>query len=150
MFYLTPYGRGKNGLLRGNSWFDMDKLFDDFFSDSFIPGFFARGNAIRADIRETDKEYIIEAEVPGVNKDDIKIDLRDDVLTIAVDYNEETKIEEKGYIRKERKAGSFARSFYVGNIKHDEVKAKYNDGILTIELPKKEEGKSKGRTIEIQ
>ncbi|HHW30926.1 MAG TPA: Hsp20/alpha crystallin family protein [Clostridiaceae bacterium] len=150
MFYLTPFRRSRSSLVRENNWFDMDKLFEDFFSDSYFPVFLPGSNAIRADIRETDKEYIIEAEVPGVSKDNIKIDLRDDVLTIAVDYNEETKIEEKGYIRKERRSGSFCRSFHVDNIKHEEVKAKYNDGILTIVLPKKEEGRRNGRTIEIQ
>jgi len=150
MFYLAPFRRGRGSLARSNSWFDIDKFFEDFFSDGFFPVFFPGSNAIRADIRETDKEYIIEAEVPGVSKDDIKIDLRDDILTIAVDYNEETKIEEAGYIRKERRSGSFCRSFQVDNIKPEEVKAKYNDGILTIILPKKEEGRSRGRTIRIE
>lgn len=150
MFYLTPSSRRRNSLVRRSELFDMDKFFNDFFSDSFIPGIFTLESSIRADIRETDNQYIIEAELPGVKKEDIKLELRDNALTIAVDYDEETKVEEKGYIRKERKTGSFSRSFYVGDIKHEDVTAKYDNGILTVELPKKEEVKEKKRSIEIQ
>jgi HSP20 family protein len=151
MFGLTPYRRGRS-LARRDDMMDVRSIFDDFFSDSFMPmpGFFSGGNPIKADIRETDKEYIIDAELPGVNKEDIKIDLRDDNLVISVERNEHINEERENYIRKERRYGSYSRGFYAENVKHDEVTAKYDKGVLTITLPKSSEVQSKKRRIDIQ
>ncbi len=104
---------------------------------------------IKADVKETDKEYIVEAELPGVNKEDIVIDLHDDVLTLGVDIKQEKDEENDGYIYKERQRGSYRRSFNVVNIDNEKVKASYKDGILTVNLPKAEEGK-KTRKIDIE
>lgn len=150
MFGLTPYNRRNNGVARRNDTFDLRSVFEDFFSDPFFSGFNLASHPIRADIRETDREYIIEAEIPGVKKEDIKLDLRDDTLTISVENRVETNEERENYIRKERRYGSYSRSFYVENVKHEDATAKYNDGILTITLPKMEEGKIRKRNIDIQ
>lgn len=150
MFGLTPYNRRSNGIAGRNDFFDMRSIFDNFFDDPFRSAFFGSGNPIKADIRETEKEYIIDAEMPGVRKEDIKLDLRDDTLTISVEHNEEVNEEKENYIRKERRFGSFSRSFYVENVKHEDVSAKYNDGILTVNIPKAEAGKERKRKIEIQ
>jgi HSP20 family protein len=107
------------------------------------------GNAIKADIRENDKEYIVDAEIPGVNKEDIKLELRNDTLTISVEHKVDTEEKSENYLRRERKVGSFSRSFYVQNVKNDLVAAKYNNGILTVSLPK-EEDKGKSSRIDIQ
>jgi HSP20 family protein len=149
MFGLTPYRRGRS-LARRDDLMGVRSIFDDFFSDSIIPEFFSGGNPIKADIRETDKEFIIDAEVPGANKEDIKIDLRDDNLVISVERNEHINEERENYIRRERRYGSYSRGFYVENVKHDEVTAKYDKGILTIILPKSSEVQSKKRRIDIQ
>jgi len=148
MFALTPFNRRGSSIARRNDFFDLDNMFEDFFSDAFIPTFF-RENPIKADIKETDKEYIVEAEIPGVKKEDIKLELRDDVLTIGVERNEQLKEERENYIRKERRYGSYCRSFRLDNIKNEGVTAKYNDGILTVNIPKAEDGKSKHTRIDI-
>lgn len=150
MFGLTPYSRRGNGIARRGGFFDLTKVFDDFFNEPFVSGFFPAVQPIRADIRETEKEYIIDAEIPGVRKEDIKIDLRDDNLTIFVEHNEELNEERENYIRRERRYGSFSRSFYVENVKHEGVTAKYNNGVLTINLPKEKEGNRKSHRIDIQ
>lgn len=152
MFGLTPNGsnRKRGELVRRNDFFNVRSMFDDFFGDSFLPSFFASSNPIKADIRETDKEYIIDAEIPGAKKEDIKIELRDDMLTIALEHDEQVNEERENYIRKERRYGSCSRSFYIENVKNDKVEAKYNDGILTITLPKSDEVKNKRHNIEIQ
>ncbi len=150
MFGLTHYNRRNNGLARKNNFWDLGNVFEDFFNGSFLPGFYSVGNPIKADIRETEKEYIIDAEMPGIKKEDIKLELRDDTLTIAVEQNEEVREDTENYIRRERRYGSFSRSFYVENIKQDEVTAKYDNGILTIKIPKDHNKKSKGNRIEIQ
>ncbi len=150
MFGLTPFNRRNNDLIRRNDFMDLRSVFDDFFSDSLFPAAFSSTAGIRADIRETEKEYVIDAEIPGVKKEDIKLDLRDDVLRISVEHNEEVNEERENFIRRERRFGSFSRSFHVDNVKHEDVKAKYEDGILSITLPKSDDKKENKRKIEIQ
>ncbi len=145
MFGIVPFRNNK--IQERGSLFDMDSIFSDFFNDSALG--FAGLNSIKADVKENEKEYIIEAEIPGAKKEDIKLDLRDDRLTIAVERSEETKEERNNYIRKERRYGSTSRSFCVENVKHEDVTAKYENGVLSIVLPKSEVKKSNNR-IEIQ
>jgi HSP20 family protein len=150
MFGITPYNRRNNSVEKRNDFWDMGSVFENFFDDSFLPGFFRGANQIKADIRENEKEYIVDAEIPGVKKEDIKLELRDDVLTIVVEHNEEVNEERDNYIRRERKSGSYSRSFQVDNVKNEDVKASYDNGILTITLPKQEGGKVNSHRIDIQ
>jgi HSP20 family protein len=150
MFGLTPYNRKANGMARRNDIWDMRNFFEDFFNDTVFHGLTPAVQPIRADVRETDKEFIIEAEIPGVSKEDIKLDLRDDNLTISVERNEQINEEKDNYIRRERRYGSYSRSFYLDNVEHDSISARYNDGVLTVTLPKSREASSKNRRIDIQ
>lgn len=145
MFGIVPFRNNKVQQRSGFS--DIESMFNDFFNDSFIG--FAGINSMKADIKETEKEYIIDAEIPGVNKEDIKLDLRDDRLTISVERSEESNEERENYIRRERRYGSTSRSFYVDNVNHEAVTAKYENGILSVVLPKSETKKNNNR-IEIQ
>jgi HSP20 family protein len=145
MFGIVPFRNNK--MQERGSLFDIDNMFNDFFNDSFTG--FVGVSPIKADIKETDKEFIIDAEIPGVKKEDIKLDLKDDRLTISVERNEEASEEKNNYIRKERRYGSCSRSFYVENVRHEDVSAKYENGILSVVLPKSEVKKINNR-IEIQ
>ena len=123
-----------------------ENMFDEFFDNN---GFFGSHsplfgknsrNLMKTDIRETDdaKAYRFAVELPGFKKDEISIDLSNGYLTIqaakGLDKDEEDK---KGrYIRRERYAGSMSRSFYVGDVKPEEVSAKFENGILTLDVPK--------------
>ncbi len=150
MFNLVPYSkRNGNVSTRKDDWFGIDRFFDEFFRDPFFAKVSSITTPIRADIKETDKEYVVEAEMPGVNKEDIIIDLNNDVLTLGADMKKEVNEEENGYIHRERQVGSFRRSFRVENINNEEVKASYKDGILTVTLPKSQEA-AKSRKIEIE
>ncbi|MDP4181392.1 MAG: Hsp20/alpha crystallin family protein [Bacillota bacterium] len=149
MFGLTPSFRKQNSVVKGNNIWDINSVFEQFFNDSFLTLGFTNGQAIKADIRENDKEYIVEAEVPGVNKEDIKLELSDDTLSISVNHKVETEEKTDNYVRRERQVGSFTRSFYVENVVHDKVTAKHNNGILTITLPKGAK-KEKANRIDIQ
>ena len=126
-----------------------ENLFDDFFDDSFgmmnarspLYGKHAR-NLMKTDIRETDdaKAYRFAVELPGFKKDEISLDIKDGYLTIAaqkgLDKDEQDK---KGRVlRQERYAGTCSRSFYVGNVKPEDVKAKYEDGVLSVIVPKED------------
>lgn len=151
MFGLIPYNRKSNGITsRGDVWDVSRSIFEDFFNDSFFRGALPSTTEIRADIRENEKEYVVDIEIPGIKKEDIKLDLRDDVLTVSIDCKEEVNEEKGNYIRKERRYGSLSRSFYVENIKAEDVKAKYVDGILTVTMPKEQDTKRNTHKIEIQ
>ena len=98
-------------------------------------------NMMKTDIREHDEGYEVDIDLPGFKKDEIQMELKDGVLTVSaakgLDKDEEDK---KGnYIRKERYAGSMSRSFYVGeNMKEEDIHAKYENGILTLDVPKEQ------------
>ncbi|MBP1737333.1 MAG: hypothetical protein H6Q60_1214 [Oscillospiraceae bacterium] len=125
-------------------------LLSNFFSDNFWDSF-NFGN-FKVDVRETNDTYIIEAEMPGQNKNDISIHIHDNILTIlaSMDEDNEQRAESGRYLRKERRSGSLKRSFSLENIKAEEVRAEMNNGILSVYCPKKEESISKTRKIEIQ
>ena len=112
----------------------MPKIFDDDFFDRKDRMNF---NLMKTDIREDDKSYLLEVDLPGYSKDDIKIDITDGYLTINAKVEKENNEDKKNYVRRERFTGEVTRSFYVGeDIKEDEVKANFKNGILTLEVPK--------------
>lgn len=148
MFGLVPFSRGNNELRKRDSFWDVDRFFDDFFNMPFFGRF--DDAPLRADIRETENEWLIDAELPGMDKKDIQIDLNDGYLTISATHNNEINEEKENYIRRERICGSYKRSFFVDNVKEDQIKATYKDGILSLTLPKAEPDKKKKVNIEIQ
>ena len=135
-----------------------ENMFDDLFEDNFfgahnpLYGKHAK-NLMKTDINEKENGYEIAVDLPGFKKDEINLDLRDGYLTITaqkgLDKDEEDK---KGHvIRKERYAGVCQRSFFVGDIKTEDIKAKYDAGVLTINVPKEEPKKlASGSTIAIE
>lgn len=117
----------------------MPKIFDDdFFRDDFFDRKDRMNyNLMKTDIKEDDNSYLLEVDLPGYSKDDIKIDVTDGYLTINAKVEKEDKDDGKNYVRRERFTGEVSRSFYVGeDIKEDEIKAKFKNGILTLEVPK--------------
>lgn len=103
--------------------------------------FFAADNPMKTDVVEHDKDYVVTAEMPGFKKDDIHVDYRDDTLRISgsVDVNQSTKDDQGRILRQERSSQNVSRAFYLPNIDLDNVNATYDDGILTLTLPKQAE-----------
>jgi len=96
------------------------------------------------DLSETEDSYEVKAEVPGMNKDEIKISYHDNVLTLSGERKQEEKTDKKNYHRIERAYGRFERSFRLPEeVKAEEIKAKYKNGVLSIEIPKAEKVKPK-------
>lgn len=122
-----------------------ENLLDDFFD---VPMFSRRsgfGNAtnniMHTDVKENENGYEIDMDLPGVKKEDVQVELKDGYLTIKASTNtsNEQKDEEGRYIRKKRYTGSCSRSFYVGEqVTQEEIKAKFEEGVLKIAVPKKE------------
>jgi HSP20 family protein len=103
------------------------------------------------DIYETDEAIILKAELPGIKKEDVSVEIKDNVLTLRGERVEDKEIKEGSYFRKERCFGTFSRAF---NLQHrvqpDKIKAKFKDGILEIEIPKPEEEKPKQITVNVE
>ena len=134
MFNLIPFG------LR-----TLDRC-PDLFADDF---FKTNLDNFKTDISETDNNYTIEADLPGFSKDQIEVAFQEGNLTISAkrdEVNEETK---GNYLRRERRAGQLLRTFVFDNVDSDNIKAQYKDGVLKIDLPKKEVRPTEIRKIEI-
>ena len=119
---------------------------DDIFDDFMVP---ERSSLGKCDIYEKDNKYHIEMDVPGFKKEDLKINLENNYLTIKAEKKNEVKDDSKKYIRRERSYSKFERSIYLGDADEENISAEYKDGILTIVVPKMEEKKSK-KYIEIR
>ena len=105
----------------------------------------------RVDVNETDKEIILEAELPGIDKKDIKVEVKDNTLSISGERKHEKKTENAGSSRIERNYGKFERTFRLPDtVLSDDVAAKYKDGILTLNLPKTEKTKPKEIAVEVK
>ena len=116
-----------------------ENLFDDWMSFPFRN--FNTNSLMKTDIRETDGSFELDIDMPGFNKEDLKAELKEGYLTISASTNKDNgeKDENGKYIRRESYVGSCSRSFYVGEeIKQDDIKAKFENGILKISVPKKE------------
>lgn len=118
-------------------------LFDEVFNDPFFERGFVKkeNNLMRTDIKEKDGNYILEIDIPGYDKKDIKIELEDGYLTVSASKEEKKDEEDKKihYIHKERFYGKCSRSFFAGeNVKEDDIKANFKNGILTLTFPKEE------------
>ena len=111
---------------------NMMDLFDDFDRNA--------ARMMKTDVKETDEGYELAVDLPGMKKDEIHLDLQNGYLTISTQKNLENKEEKNGkLLRQERYTGTMQRSFYVGdNLTEEDVQAKYEDGVLTVKLPKKE------------
>ncbi len=115
---------------------DFD-LFDNFFDE---PMFKKEKNLMKTDIKELKDKYVIEVDLPGFEKENIKLSLENGYLSINAKQEREENTEETKYVHKERFYGECSRSFYVGNeIKEEDIEASFKNGILKVEIPKKEQ-----------
>lgn len=135
--YLTGYNRSNNSL----DFFE--NAFDDFFRPLFYDEKF---DSMKTDIKETPNAYELDVEMPGFDKEDISVSVENGYMTIRAEKKEkeESGKEEKRYVRKERSV-SCQRSYYIGDTEEDTIKAKYENGLLTVTVPKKEEKKPEGK-----
>lgn len=140
MYGLTPFEK---------KTYDLFDAFHDF-EDNFFKA--PAAAAFKTDIKDEGDKYVLEAEMPGFEKDDIKLDLDGDRLTITAEnsISDESKDGEGRYIRRERTFGSYTRSFDVSAIDTDKIGAEYKNGILILDLPKKQSTAPAARRLEIK
>jgi HSP20 family protein len=130
---------GRFNRLLDDPLFSIGRMADDRGLGSWNPA---------VDLYEKDDHYMIKAELPGVDKNDIKIDLKDRLLTLSGERSYDKEVKEENYYRRERSYGKFQRAFTLpADVDSDKIKAEFKDGVLEIEVPKPEEKKAKQVTV---
>ena len=134
---LIPFNRKNAQIARtGTGFEEFYNMLDDFFSDGFTPSRSLLRDTFKIDIQEKESEYLIEAEVPGIKRDEVELSIEDDSLCIMVNRSEETGKNGKNYIHRERCVSSMSRRVRLAGANPDGIKAKLDDGILSITIPK--------------
>lgn len=143
MFDLVPFER------RSGSLFDA---FDHMFDDSFFGGMEKQFAPCRTDIIDKGDEYVLKADLPGFRKEDIKINVQGDELSITAERSDDSgdKDNQGNYIRRERRYNALSRSFGLDGIDAAKISASYDNGVLQLELPKLKEVQPDTTTIEIK
>ena len=140
--YMVPYNTN-----RGSS--SLMDLFNEFERSVFgengrrLPMF-------STDIKDEGGHYLLQAELPGFQKEDIDLDVKDGVLTISASHQQESEETQGNYLCRERRSGSFSRSFSLDGIQEDGITAAYQNGVLELKLPKRQEVLPQSRKIAIQ
>ena len=142
--YMIPYST--RNTRSGSSLMD---LFDEFERSVFGENG-RRVPAFSTDIRDEGSHYLLEAELPGFQKEDIDLDVKDGVLTISASHQENSEETRDNYLCRERRSGSFSRSFNLDGIQEDGITAAYSNGVLELTLPKRQEILPQSRKIAIQ
>ena len=148
MFGLIPFRTHNTNELGGTfADFISDFFNDDFFTPIGITGGMSK---FSADVRETDNEYLVCAELPGVNKEDISLDYANNNLIIKARRQEAHDDNKDSYLRRERCYGEFSRAFYLDNVNKEGIRAKFENGELKIILPKQVSTQNSSSSIFIE
>lgn len=145
---LVPFNRRRAKNVP-RSFEGFANMLEDFFNDDWPYGRSLERQTFKIDVQEDENEYVVEAHLPGVKKDEINLELNDDRLTISVERQENMEEEKKNYIHKESRYASMTRSVYLDGAKDDDIKAKLEDGVLKVTVGKDDERK-KSKKIEIE
>jgi HSP20 family protein len=146
MVNMIPYRYRRNLGLRPDTLLSDDffrSLFSPFAQESFATGF-------KADVRDMGDKYLLEADLPGIKREQVKIDVDDGILTIRAEMDESKNEEKDNYVMCERRFGRMQRSFNISGVNEADITAEFTDGVLKLSLPKATEQPKSGRSIEIQ
>ena len=144
MFELIPFDRTIRHMTNFDPFRELDNMERSFFGNGSVV------SAFRTDVSDTGDAFKLEAELPGFSKDDIKIDIENDCLTISAERKFDDEDKKKNFVKRERFYGSYSRSFDVTGIDTDAIDASYNDGVLTLTMPKKKAEVPASRRLEIK
>lgn len=150
MFELRPYR--KSGAMSYNPFQEMEEFEKRFFNTPFTSFFNSRDiGEFKTDISEQGDNYILEADLPGFDKKDIHLEISDNTLTINAERNSEHDEKDNSkYIRIERSYGKYSRQFDISSIDSDKIKANYENGVLKLTMPKKQEVLPETKHLEIE
>ena len=143
---LIPFNWRKHNLVNPETY-DFNNMLEDFFNDDFPFRRNLQNDSFKIDLQENEKEYVVEAELPGVAKENVNLSFEEGKLKIAVKKEENLEEKNKNYIHRERRLSSMERVILLSDVAESEVKAKLDNGILTINIPKKEKAE---KTLKIE
>ncbi len=150
MFEMRPYTKKNNSFY--NPFRDMDEFEKKFFASPF--GFFENGalDEFKTDVKDEGDRYELEADLPGFEKKDIHLDINGDILTVSAErHSEHEEKDKKGkYVRCERSYGTYSRDFDVSGVDTEGIKAKYENGVLKLTMPKKADALPEAKHLEIE
>ena len=132
MASMVPYSRYN----RPMRWMDPFADWDDFFK---FPAAAAESGAFKMDVEDADDKYVVSAHVPGVNKDEIDVELNEGRLSVSIDHKESDEVKEKNFLHKETSEWTATRGVYLKDAATAGLSAKLADGVLTINVPKQVE-----------
>ena len=138
---LVPFNRRNGNLTRTGTGIGFENFYnmlDDFFGEGGTPARNLLRDTFKIDIEDTEKEYLVEAELPGIRKEEIDLGIEEDNLCISVNRTEETKENGKNYIHRERRQASMSRRIRLADANLGEIKAKLEDGVLVVTIPKQD------------
>ncbi len=138
---LVPFNRNYPNIL-STGFGDFYNMLDDFFSDSLPLRRTLINDTFKVDVQENEKSYVVEAELPGVQKNEIGLSVEEGRLQISVKREEETEDKKSNYLHRERRFTSMSRNIYLGDADGSGIKAQLDNGVLCIVVPKKEKEES--------
>jgi HSP20 family protein len=144
---LVPFNRN-GSVLRPGGMRGIYNMLDDFFSDAWLPRNFVF-DTFKIDVKEDEKAYFIDAELPGVKREEINLALNNGQLSIAIQREEKVGDEGENYVHRERRYGSLERSVYLADADPEEIDAKLEDGLLKVVVQKQDKSGGPGK-IEIK
>lgn len=151
MFELRPYRKNNQALY--NPFKELEEMERQFWNDPF-GHFFASSDLaeFKTDISDQGDSYLLEADLPGFDKKDIQLELSGDTLTVHAErhFEHEDKDKKGNYLRVERSSGKYSRQFDVSAVDTDNIKAKYENGVLKLTLPKKQQALPEAKHLEIE
>jgi len=143
--FMTPYTRRRNEMSAFNPFRELADLERSFFGDNAPAAF-------RTDIRDVGDAYVLEADLPGFNKEDISVEVEDGYVTISAERHSEYEDKDKkgNYVRCERSYGAFSRSFDTTGVDAERMQASFENGVLRLTMPKRQEKQTSGRKLLIE
>lgn len=146
---LVPFNKKNKEISTNTGFEDFYNVLDDYFSNDWPFKRTLTHDTFKVDVEDNGNEYLIEAEVPGIDKKDIIVELDDGKLMISITRDENSESKKKNFIHRERRYSSMSRSIYLEDAKPDGIKAKLENGLLKVVVPK-EEKPNNSITIDVE
>lgn len=146
---LVPFNKKNKEISTNTGFEDFYNVLDDYFSNDWPFKRTLTHDTFKVDVEDNGNEYLIEAEVPGIDKKDINVELNDGKLMISITRDENSESKKKNFIHRERRYSSMSRSIYLEDAKPDGIKAKLKNGLLKVVVPK-EEKPNNSITIDVE
>lgn len=147
MFGMVPFRRGTNNIERSGDYFN--NIFENFFPDDMFSPVVFKNNNFNVDVKEDENQYTVEADLPGIKKEDITLEYQNNYLTISAKRNNVTEDKTSNYVKKERSYGEFKRTFYIDNVDENSVDASFKDGVLKVSMQKRDKTMNNKKRFDI-